>query len=263
MTLRERATALLDVVDEYRERECRTILERAHYEAARVEARAHAEARRRVHEAVVQERQRAAVAIRAAQAELQTERRGYQHRRDLALLDLAWPRLRAALERRWEDAAARQQWVAGLVTEALRRVPSGRWTVFHPPAWPAEEREAAIAQLTATDGPPPEPMPDTEIIAGLRLTDGATTLDGTVDGLIGDRPAVAGRLLALLQVDESDAQSSAAAAGRSTAPLPLSPSHKGEGELAPSDRHEAPSPPVGEGRGEGEAKSADDEGDPP
>jgi hypothetical protein len=198
MTLRDRAAALLAVVEEYRERECRTILERARYEAAKVEARAHAEARRRVHLAVVAERQRAAAALRAAQAELQTERRSHRHRRDLALLELAWPRLRAALERHWADPVARRRWVAGLVSEVLRRIPAGPWTVLHPPAWPAAERDAVLASLTAAGGPPPEPVAAAEIGAGLRLTSGTATLDGTVDGLLADRPAVAGRLLALL-----------------------------------------------------------------
>jgi hypothetical protein len=163
MTLQDRASALFNVVAEYRERECRTIIERAQYEAARVEAHAHAEARRRVHEAVVEERQRAAAALRAAQAEHQTERRSHQHRRDLALLDLAWPRLRTALERRWADPAARERWVDGLVSEGLRRVPGGPWTVNHPPTWPAVERDAVSEHLTAATGQAPEVVADAEI----------------------------------------------------------------------------------------------------
>jgi hypothetical protein len=256
MTLQQRAAALLRVVEEYRERECRTILERAHYEAARLEAHAHAEARQRVHQAVVAERRRARDTLRAAQAEVQTERRRHRQRRDLAVLELAWPELRAALGRRWAEPTARQRWVDGLVTEALRRIPGGPWTISHPPTWPAAERDAVATSLAAASGQPPTLVVVAEIDAGLRMTCGATTLDGTSDGLLADRATVGGRLLALLQADESDADSSPAAAGGSSGPLPLSPSHEGEGERGPTGREQTPSPLGGEGEPE------QDEGDP-
>jgi len=232
MTLRERASALLGVVDEYRDRECRTVVERAQYEAATVARRAHAEARHRVHQIVLAERQRATAAIRAAQAELQTARRHYRRRRDLALLDLAWPRLEAALQRRWDAPEPRGQWVDDLVRAAIQRLPAGPWTLTHPPSWPAAERDAVVAKVTAACGAPPRLVADVEIRAGLLIASGTTTLDGSIHGLLADRPAVAARLLALVEED---------------ARLP-SPN--------PGDRGKAPSPPRGEGRGEGDGGSA-------
>jgi type II secretory pathway pseudopilin PulG len=284
MTLRERAASLLGVVDEYRDRECRTVLERAQYEAAAVARRAHAEARHRVHQIVVAERQRAMAAIRAAQAELQTARRHYRRRRDLALLDRAWPRLEAALQRRWEEPEARRRWIDDLVAAAIQRLPAGPWTLTHPPSWPASERDAVVARVTDACGEPPRLVPDQEIGAGLLITSGTTTLDGSINGFLADRSAVAARLLALLEEeapppsptpgDRGQAPSPSSGRGPSegarnprhgadpTHPLPLSPSHEGEGGLPPTDRRQAPSPPVGEGRGEGAGESAVD-GDEP
>jgi len=204
MTLRERASALLGVVDEYRDRECRMVVERAQYEADALARRAHREARQRVHQIVVAERQRATAAIRAAQAELQTARRHYRRRRDLALLDLAWPRLEAALRRRWEESEPRRQWVDDLVGAAIRRLPAGPWTLSHPPSWPATERDAVAAQVTAGGGEPPALIADEEIGAGLVIISGTTTLDGSIAGLLADRSAVAARLLALIEEETQD-----------------------------------------------------------
>jgi|GEM_PF-418662 len=284
MTLRERATALLGVVDEYRDRECRTVLERAQYDATTLARRAHAEARQRVHQIVVTERQRATAAIRAAQAELQTARRHYRRRRDLALLDLAWPRLEAALRQRWDEPEARRRWVEDLVGAAIQRLPAGPWTLTHPPSWPATERDAVVAQVATACGQPPRLIADEEMAAGLLITSGTTTLDGSIDGFLADRSTVAARLLALL--DEESPLPSPTASGRDQAPsplvgegrgegarnplhggdteypLPLSPSHGGEGGRATTGGGHTPSPPVGEGRDEGDGESAV-EGDEP
>jgi len=232
MTLRERASALLGVVDEYRDRECRMVVERAQYEADALALRAHREARQRVHQIVAAERQRATTAIRAAQAELQTARRHYRRRRDLALLDLAWPRLEAALQRRWEEPEPRRQWVDDLVGAALQRLPAGPWTLTHPPSWPAAERDAVVAQVAAACGQPPGLIADEGIGAGLLITGGTTTLDGSIAGLLADRSAVAARLLALVEEDRPSPSPSA------------------------GDRGHAPSPPAGGGRGERDEGSA-------
>lgn len=278
MTLRDRASALLGVVDEYRDRECRTVLERAQYEATTLARRAHAEARHRVHQIVVAERQRATAAIRAAQAELQTARRHYRRRRDLALLERAWPRIEAALRQRWEEPEARRRWVEDLAGAAIQRLPAGPWTLTHPPSWRATERDAVVAQVTAACGEPPRLIADEEMGAGLLITSGTTTLDGSIAGFLADRSTVAARLLALLEEDarlpsptpggRGKAPSPPVAEGRGEAvgrprdsggtehPLPLSPSHGGEGGLPPSVGQQAPSPLAGEGRGEGDGGSA-------
>jgi len=256
MTLRERAAALLDVVDEYRDRECRMVLDRAHYEAATLARRAHAEARHRVHQIVIAERQRATAAIRAAQAELQTARRHHRRRRDLALLDLVWPRLEAALQRRWDAPAARRRWVDDLVAAAIQRLPAGPWTLTHPPSWPPTERDAVVAQVTAACGAPPRLVADEEMGAGLLVTSGTTTLDGSIGGLLADHPAVAGRLLALVPAEDASAPSTPTPGNR-----PLAPSSPvGERGLAPTAGGQ--SPLAGEGRGEGDVGSAVEGGEP-
>jgi len=194
--------ALKALVDEYRDGECRRILARAEQECDTVLTEAHREARRRVHEVVGQERERAESRIRAAQAEVQTQRRRYRQRASVALLEAGWDRLEAELLRRWQVSALRKPWVDGVVRQGLAQLPAGGWVIAHPAPWPEGEQQALSESVAAGLGEAPRLEADADVQAGLRITSGGTSLDATVAGLLGDRGAVEARLLALFEEAE-------------------------------------------------------------
>jgi len=191
--------ALKALVDEYRDGECRRILAQAQQECDAVLAEAHREARRRVHEAAGQERERAESRIRAAQAEVQTQRRRYRQRASVALLEAGWDRLQAELLRRWQVSALRKAWVDDVLRQGLAQLSHGGWVIAHPESWPEEEQRALRESVAAGLGEAPRLEADPEVQAGLRITSGGTSLDATVAGLLGDREAVEARLLALIE----------------------------------------------------------------
>lgn len=203
MSTREQTEALLAVVDDYRARECRRLLEEAQQEAQALTEQAYTEARRRVHHAVVAERERAVNRVQAAQAELQTARRRHRQRTLLTLLDAAWGRLEEELVTRWREPETRKVWVDHLLAEALRQLPAGRWSIVPPPFWSIREQREVEERLVARLGEPPQILPNAKVRAGLRITYGATSLDGTLEGLLSGRKGVEARLLALLSEVET------------------------------------------------------------
>jgi hypothetical protein len=190
--------ALLGLVREHEAAECQRLISDARVHAADITRGAHRQARSRMHDAVAEERQRAEREISAAQAHVATLRRQHQQRFAVVLLDEGWALLAAELQKRWGDPAVRAQWVAGLVREARDRLPAGPQRVIHPADWPPEERESLARQLGEAPGHAPQFVEDAAIRAGLRLCADGACVDGTVDGLLADRSAIQGELLALL-----------------------------------------------------------------
>jgi vacuolar-type H+-ATPase subunit H len=190
--------ALLGLVSEHQVAECQRLISDARVQAAQITRAAHRQARSRMHDAIAEERQRAAREISAAQAHVATLRRQHRQRFTVALLDEGWALLVAELQKRWTDPTARAQWVAGLVREAHSRLPAGPQRVVHPADWPHEEQESLAQQLGGAPGHVPQFVEEGAIRAGLRLSADGACVDGTVDGLLADKSAIQGELLALL-----------------------------------------------------------------
>jgi hypothetical protein len=196
MDLEHRTAALLELVEQYRQRRCAELLEPAHAEARQVIRAALAEARRRVHTAIVEERKRRASEVGAVEAALATERRLSQQRHAVALLDAAWRELRARLVARWDAAPTRAQWIRAYLRRALRAVPStGGWRIQTHRAWSEDERTYWTEQLRI-DGVTPVTFETSDAIsAGFRVISGNNVLDATLEGLLADRAQLEGRLL--------------------------------------------------------------------
>lgn len=188
---------MLKLVADSSEREREEILAAAGREARELLGATHRAARRRMHDNVLEIRQVMRRELDQAQAALETARRQHQQRCDFALLEASWPLLREALARRWQDAGARQVWVESLLRQAQRALPAGAWDVHCPADWPASERERLAAQL-ASAGITVRFLVDATASAGLRLCAGGACLDGTAEGILGDRAAIQARLLARL-----------------------------------------------------------------
>lgn len=206
MKLEQRTAALLRVVADYREQRCAELLTPARAQARALVAGALRDARRRVHTALVEERRRAAAAVAAAEAQLATETRLAAQRRDAARLASGWAELRLALQARWDDAAARRQWIDAHLARAQqvlldRDAPAddAPWLLRGPAGWPAAEREQVAATLRAQGAPAVEFEADAKLAAGFRVQAGHNALDATLDGLLADRSAVQGRLLQLIE----------------------------------------------------------------
>lgn len=194
MTLAARTQALLDLVEQERQRQCGALLAEAHAQAAALQADSRVQARQRMREAFAEERARSQARLNAVRAELQTRRRVHAQRRLEALLVLAWQQLPAALDERWRAAAPRAAWVAMALGQARRALAPGPWQVTHAPGWPQSEREACAVPPLALHF-----ESDERIGAGLRVAAAGNVVDATREGLLADRDEIGGRLVGLLE----------------------------------------------------------------
>ncbi len=198
MNLEERERGLLKLVEEYRDGECRSLLEAARTEAADLVRQAYRRERARLHERVVAERAGARARINAARAERDTRERAGGERADARLLAAAWPRLRETLMERWRDPSQRRAWVASVLAQAERVLPAGTWTLRHAPDGPASDWQALARDLTARLHIEPRLVADGAIAAGVTVECGGAILDGSLEGLLKDRTRIESRLLAIL-----------------------------------------------------------------
>ena len=199
MTLDSRTQALLVLIERDRNSRREAILAEARDRARALLAQAHADARARMREAFAEERRRAHERVAAARANLSTRRRQHEQRRAAALLALGWQRLPAELRGRWQDGARRSLWVEAIVAAAARALPHARWAVVHGADWPAAEREALGARMTAELAMAPTFVADAAIVAGLRISAAGNVIDGTLAGLVSDRSEVGAQLLRRLE----------------------------------------------------------------
>jgi len=199
MKLEERKASLLKLVDEYREKECRRILDAARAEAAELIAQTYRKERAHLHERIVSERSRALARIQAARAERTTRERRSSERANIERLDITWPRLRARLLARWLEPAGRCAWTRRYLLQALELLPQGRWHVRHAAEWGESERQDATEELGGQLDAAPGFETDGRIQAGLIVESEGAVLDASLDGLMRDRARLEARLLALLE----------------------------------------------------------------
>lgn len=199
MNTEQQLRALLDLVEADRARQCGQILGDAKARADALLAQAHADARSRMRQAFDDQRQRRREQIAAAQARLATQRRLHEQQRTAALLRLAWDQLPGELRALWRQPATRTSWVGHVLASARTRMPRGSWQLVHAPAWPAEEQHAMTPAIVAASGAAAVFVIDATIAAGLKVVANGNTIDGTLAGLLADRPAIEARLLRQLE----------------------------------------------------------------
>lgn len=189
---------MLKLVAEQERKECEAIGARAHEEAQGLIHGAHRAARRRMHENLAEIRQLMRREQNQAQAALETAKRQHQQRCDFALLESGWPRLRAALSKRWQDPALRRQWCDALIEQARAALPRGTWQVHHPANLSEAERQHLAQALKSASGAPAQCHAETKISAGLKLCCEGACLDGTLEGTLRDHASLQAQLLAKL-----------------------------------------------------------------
>ena len=198
---------LLEQLGIHQKARCEGILAQAHRTARHEIRETYREARARLHQAVLDTREQARVGLTSAAAQRQTRERQLRQQQDQALLERAWQPLQAALQQRWQNRETRQQWVDQLLTQAARVLVDTNWQIEHPQAWTAAERGAVEDRLVELHGYAPVFTATSSIRAGLRITAGETRVDGTIAGLLQDRPRIESILLAYLEECRRKAES--------------------------------------------------------
>ncbi len=203
MNLDERRKGMLKLVADYREQECRRILDAARREAAELTRQTFRKERARLHAHVVAERSRARSLIQAARAEQATQERWSNERTSLELLESAWPLLRERLLARWQVPGQRQRWADSYLRQAVELLPPARWMVRHAPEWREKERREIAEQLAERLGHRPRFQSEGGLEAGLVVESGGAVLDASLQGLLRDRARLESRLLALVADEAS------------------------------------------------------------
>ncbi len=187
--------ALLAMIEGERERRCSALQAEAEAKAQALLAAAHASARARVREALLAARERAEARVAAASARRQTRHRLARQHADHGFLAEAITRLPAALGARWAEAPSRREWITHALGQAATALVPGTWRIEHAGGVEQADRQAAAAALPA--GVSPEWRLDPSLPAGLRICAGGNRIDATPAGLMADREALAGALLAV------------------------------------------------------------------
>lgn len=197
MNLDDRERRLLAFIEDYRDRECRVLLDRARAQASEKIAATYRSERAQLHYRIAAERDRANGLIRAARAEQATRMRAAKAQTLNRLIDEYWPRLRARLLEHWGERSTRLAWTAHYMQQAARLFPRQGWMISHAPEWSADERAEALARVE----PPPSESPrfeaDGSIEGGLVIRCGGAVLDARINAILDDRRQVESRLIAL------------------------------------------------------------------
>jgi hypothetical protein len=196
--------SVIDALLAQQQRSCRGIEIEASRKAEQLLADSRRRMRDRVHEAVVEERQRRETALLDSRHRIETAGRRRVQQRYREFLHEAMPRLREELEKRWRDTGTRRAWCEMLIGEAASGLPRVAWAVEHPAAWSGDDARWLQQAFAARGLPEPELRQDTGIAAGLRVRLGAACVDATLDGLVVKVHAIEARLLAAWEREQAN-----------------------------------------------------------
>jgi vacuolar-type H+-ATPase subunit E/Vma4 len=188
--------SLVEAIRRHREQRCREIVADAEHKAKNAVREARGKLYERQRRSLQEERERRGHELHVAASRIESGARQRTHANYGRILEAAWPRLEAALARRWAAEDGRRAWCETLVADAAGALIAGDWVVEHPVGWSAEDRDAVIAMITERGIPAPEFRADETIGSGLRFRAASACLDGTAAGLLASRGDVEALLLA-------------------------------------------------------------------
>jgi hypothetical protein len=194
--------ALLDIVTQHQNQQCRQIDDEAAIQAAEIIRSAHHDAREKVHQVIVEERHNAQRAIAKQRAQIETENRQNFKDSENHFLDQVWEHLSTALNHRWTDPKARREWLSGTLEHALKHLQPGPWTITHPLDWSAAEIDAYLDQIRVFSGSEPTFAPDADLPAGVRIQANNVTADASPRGLLANHQDISAMLLAELFTED-------------------------------------------------------------
>jgi len=193
---------LLGVVETNRDKRCAELRDAAAQQRKAIIGQAHTTARTRMHHHVLTLREKYRERTTAAHSRNQALFRQRQNASDKAMLDVAWPMLRQAIESLWHEPATRRKWLTAVIREASSKLMKTDWHIEHAADLNEEDKnylEAAAAELgrkvmlSVNDGIP----------AGIRIDVDGTVIDATLDGVLKQRMMVEAMLIARSKQDIS------------------------------------------------------------
>lgn len=187
---------LLALVEDYRKRETESLLEQARQDSRAILRQARQEARQRLREAIRDTRRHVQEGLSAARARQHTAMMQQRHRADLDFLERAWRLLAEKLQARWDAPDSRQAWIARVRADAVRTVPGRDWLVEHPDGWTEAEQARFRDELNDGSDRQLQFRRRDDLSAGLRIVTEGAVVDGSLQGLMADRPSIEALLLA-------------------------------------------------------------------
>ena len=188
--------SLLTALSDEQTRRCREIVAAAEHQARQLREEARRTQRARLRQAVQDERQRRQHALLEAASRIETREQRAAHTRYERILRAAWPELRGALERRWEQSEGRKHWCEMVIRTAARVLSPAIWSVEHPAEWLADDAALVTEMCNRQGVPAPVFVRDPGLRAGLRVRLDEACLDGSIDGLLSDRREIDATILA-------------------------------------------------------------------
>ena len=186
---------LLNLVEQNREESCTKIQILAQDKAVKLISKAHSTARNRMHEFNISLRGSIDQQLSSTEARMQTQKRLARQQSDEELLVTGWTLMKTSLEQLWQHTESRTQWIDNLVNLALEKLASPHWQIEHPSDWATGERRTLQELLQNKLGHLPVLKADESISAGLRLCAANSCIDGTINGLMHDKPRIEARML--------------------------------------------------------------------
>ncbi len=196
---------LRDALRRQQEARCREIVANAERQSHQAIRDSHQKLLERRRQALRVERQHRAHELLIAKSRIETQERRRAFARHEKVLQAAWPRLLATLEKRWADVEQRRTWCAMIVSEASGALMGTDWVVEHSGDLAKQDRDAITRHLQQLQCAPARFVACDDVTSGLRIRAGSACVDGTAEGLLGNRHDVEALLLAAWeQQDGSD-----------------------------------------------------------
>ncbi len=193
--------ALLTSLHAQKERRCLEIVREAEQHAKELIRTSRHELRKRRRQAVAEERQRRQATLSQAQNRIRSAASQRMQKLYARVLQAAWPELEAELERRWSGARERRAWCALLLDEAVQTLRPQPWRIEHPADLSGADAKW-LASVVAERGLPAASLGrDDGLTAGLRIREGAASVDGSLAGLLARRETIEGMLLAAFEAE--------------------------------------------------------------
>ena len=196
---------LRDALRRQQETRCREIVANAKRQSKQAIRDSREKLFERRRQALREERQHRAHELLIAKSRIETQERRRAFAQHEKVLQAAWPLLVATLEKQWADDVQRCAWCDMVVSEASGALMGTDWIVEHPVGLEKKDRDAISRRLEQLQCAPTRFVACDDITSGIRVRAASTCVDGTAEGLLGNRHDVEALLLAAWeQQDRSD-----------------------------------------------------------
>jgi hypothetical protein len=187
---------LLGVVIESREKRCAEVRDKAHQQQKDIIRQAYELGRARLHRHVNGLREKYRIRVSAATARNQTLLRKQHQKKDRAILDVAWPLLREAMLKQWNNKQSRRNWLDAAIAKASSMLITHHWHIEFPSDLDEEELNRIKQGLTSSKGKGPKFVAKDDIAAGIRISTHGTVIDATLEGLLKQKTLIEAELIA-------------------------------------------------------------------